>query len=73
MSTGYLNNKKKIELNPFDGSLEINPDIAAGTTTRNNTIVSYTIQAGFTRVHPNLGIPVGIQVDVEVGGELIVL
>lgn len=71
MSIGYLNNKKKVELNPFDGSLEINHDVLAGVTTRDQTIASFTIQAGFTRVHPNLTIPSGVEVDVE--GELIVL
>ena len=73
MSVGYINNKNKVVLNPFDGGLEIQHDERSGTTTRNQTFVSFTIQAGFSRVHPNLEIPVGLEVDIEVGGELIVL
>jgi hypothetical protein len=73
VSVGYLNNKNKAVLNPFDGGLELQHDDLAGTTTRNQTLASFTIQAGFSRVHPNLEIPVGLEVDIEVGGELIVL
>lgn len=73
MSTGYINNKKKVVLNPFDGGLEVQPDVQAGVTTKNDTIVSFTVQNGFSRVHPNLGIADGLQVDIEDGGELIVV
>lgn len=73
MSVGYLNNKSKVELNPFDYSLEIKHDHLAGTTTRNQTFASFTVQNGFSRVHPNLVIPVGLEVNIEVGGELFVV
>lgn len=65
-------NRIKVDLNPFSGELQLINDLEMGWSVRNVPKAAFFVKGGFTRVYPNLAIPVGMVINVEVGGELIV-
>jgi hypothetical protein len=66
-------NPTKIAVNPLDGELQLLNDLEMGWTVKNVPKRAFTVEAGYTRVYPNLTIPVGMTITVNSGGELIVL
>ena len=66
-------NPTKITLNPIEGNLQLINEMEMGWTVRNITKASFTVKAGYTRMYPNLTVPVGRTITVDVGGELIVI
>lgn len=66
-------NKIKPIINPFTSDLQMISDLELGWTVRNQAKAPFFVLDGFTRVYPNLTIPIGMTIDVQDGGELIVL
>lgn len=65
-------NKNKIVLNPITSELQLLSDLELGWSVRNVAKSPFFVASGFTRVYPNLEIPVGMDIEVQDGGELIV-
>ena len=66
-------NRRDFELNPLTGDLQLVNDLEMGFSVKNVTKAPFTVLSGYTRVYPNLSIPVGTTVNVDVDGELIIL
>lgn len=66
-------NKEKPVLNPFTGDLQLLNDLELGFSVRNQAKAPFFVRDGFTRLYPNLKIPSGMTIEVQLGGELIVL
>jgi hypothetical protein len=63
-------NRKTLELNPISNELELVNDLELGFSVRNVAKAPFIVRAGFTRVYPNLAIPLGMEISVEDDGEL---
>ena len=63
-------NREKLTLNPVTGNLQLINDLEMGWTVRNIPKAPFYILDGFTRMYPNLSIPVGMTIEVQDGGEL---
>jgi hypothetical protein len=66
-------NRTKPALNPFTNELQIINDLEMGFTVRNVAKAPFVVMNGYTRVYPNLCIPDDMTIEVQDGGELIVL
>lgn len=65
-------NREKVVLNPLTGDLQLLNDPELGWSVRNVAKAPFYVLNGYTRMYPNLSIPVGMTIDVQVGGELMV-
>lgn len=65
-------NRTKVDLNPFTGDLQLLNDLEMGFSVKNVPKSAFYVKSGFTRVYPNLSIPVGMDIEVQEDGELIV-
>ena len=63
-------NREKVELNPFDGNLQLLNDLELGWSVRNVAKAPFYVLNGYTRMYPNLSIPDNMTIDVQDGGEL---
>jgi hypothetical protein len=66
-------NKNKVVLNPMTGDLQLLNDMELGWTVRNRVKAPFFVLDGYTRVYPNMWVPDGTEVEVQDGGELVVL
>lgn len=66
-------NKVKAILNPFEGKLQLTQDLELGFSVKNVAKAPFVVLDGYTRTYPNLWIPDDMEIEVEEGGELIVL
>lgn len=65
-------NREKVVLNPITGDLQLMNDPELGISVRNQAKAPFYVLAGYTRIYPNLEIPVGMDIEVQEDGELIV-
>lgn len=66
-------NRRDFELNPVTNQLDMINDLEMGWSVRNIPKAPFSVKPGFTRMYPNLTIPDGMTISVEVGGELQVI
>lgn len=65
-------NREKITWNPLTSAFDMILDPEIGTSVKNVAKSVFFVKDGYTRTYPNLTIPVGMVITVDVGGELIV-
>lgn len=63
-------NREKITINPIDGELQLINDLEMGFSVRNVAKAPFYVLGGYTRLYPNLNIPVGMTIEVRDDGEL---
>lgn len=64
-------NKDKIHINPFTGDPDVVFDPEGGITIKKQISGSITVKSGYTKLHPNMIVPVGKTVTIEDDAELI--